>query len=87
MLVHPYPGPRSGLIIVLCFAFLVSGCASTQHNPVRAFWLPPSQEAWSQAAVNGISLQKPDGSKRFVSGPVMRNVVAAKERLEQAIHA
>lgn len=78
-----------GLAIVACVALLVCACASTPQNPVKAFWLPPSQEAWSKASANGISLRKPDGSARFVSGPVMRNVIAAKEKLEQAssVHA
>ncbi|MBI3370229.1 MAG: M48 family metalloprotease [Betaproteobacteria bacterium] len=77
-------GRLLGLPATACVAFLVCACASAPQNPVRAFWLPASQDAWAKAPAGGASLRKPDGTTRFVPGPVLRNVVTAKEKLEQA---
>lgn len=77
-----YSGIR---LFILAVAVLgVGGCATTQQNPVKAFWLPPSQDHWSRVAHTGVNLNHRDGSKRFVSAPVIRNVVTVKERIEQA---
>ncbi len=67
----------------LLFVFLLSGCATTQQNDVKAFWLPPSQDAWSQVPPSGLTLRRRDGAARFVSGPVVHNVVDVKENLER----
>ena len=67
----------------LLFVFLLSGCATTQQNDVKAFWLPPSQDAWSQVSPSGLTLRRRDGAARFVSEAVVHNVVDVKENLER----
>jgi predicted Zn-dependent protease len=60
-----------------------SSCATTQQSPVKALWLHPLQDHWTRVANTGVNLIHRDGSKRFVSAPIIRNVVTAKERIEQ----
>ncbi|HWH49194.1 MAG TPA: M48 family metalloprotease [Burkholderiales bacterium] len=76
------------LLPVLFFAILPA-CASQPQDPVKAFWLPASQEAWSNVPPGGYSLVRRDGSRRTVSESVLRNVVVAKRDLEQisGVHA
>ena len=65
-------------------AAAVSGCATAPQNPVKAFWLPPSQDAWSRAPASGLTLKHRDGSTRTVSYAVVQNIVTVKGRVEQA---
>jgi len=74
---------RGRLLFPLLFLFLASGCATTQKNEVKALWLPPSQDAWAQVPPSGLTLRRRDGSARFVSGPVVHNVVDVKADLER----
>ncbi len=70
----------AGLLFLIA---VVSGCATTSQNPVKAFWLPPSQDAWARVPAAGMNLKHQDGSSRNVSYTVVRNLVTVKERLEQ----
>jgi predicted Zn-dependent protease len=83
------PRIRGRLIFHLVFIFLVCGCATTQKSEVKALWLPPSQDAWSQVSPAGLTLRRRDGAARFVSEPVIHNVVTVKDDLEQVsgVHA
>jgi Zn-dependent protease with chaperone function len=74
---------RGRLLFPLLFVFLASGCATTQKNEVKALWLPPSQEAWAKVPPSGLTLRRRDGSGRFVSGPIVHNVVDVKADLER----
>lgn len=79
----PSSGARGRLLLVLLFAIL-AGCASRQQSQIKAFWLPPSQEAWSKVPPGGFTLVHRDGSKRIVAESVARNIFAVKHKLEQA---
>jgi predicted Zn-dependent protease len=78
----PSSGASARLVLVVLIA-IVTGCASKQQSPVKAFWLPASQDAWSKVPPGGYTLVRRDGSKRIVSEPVLRNVVVVKHDLEQ----
>jgi predicted Zn-dependent protease len=56
---------------------------------VKGFWLPASQDAWSQVPPGGLTLRRRDGAARFVSEPVVHNIVAVKAALEKTsgVHA
>lgn len=77
-----FHGVRYLLVLLIILAGF--GCATTEQNPVKAFWLPPSQDHWTRVVSTGVSLNHRDGSKRFVSAAVIRNVVTVKERLEKS---
>ena len=79
----PSSDARGRLLLVLVFAIL-TGCASKQQNPIKAFWLPASQDAWSKVPPGGYTLVRRDGSRRIVSESVLSNVVVVKRNLELA---
>lgn len=79
----PSSDARGRLFLVLVFAIL-TGCASKQQSPIKAFWLPASQDAWSKVPPGGYTLVRRDGSRRIVSESVLSNVVVVKHNLEQA---
>lgn len=71
-------------LILLSGILLASGCATTQHSPVKALWLPSAQANWSSVVATGITLRHPDGTTRYVPATVMENLVKVKDRLDRS---
>ncbi|MFN0038844.1 MAG: M48 family metalloprotease [Burkholderiales bacterium] len=60
---------------------MLSGCASPPKNQIKAFWLPPSQDAWNRVTPAGLTLRYRDGSTRVVSQRAIANMATAREKL------
>lgn len=79
----------SRTLLLVLLTTLVTGCATTQQNPVETLWLPPDEGSWSHAPATGIELSHEDGSTTHVTQAAIRNAVTVKERIERVsgVHA
>jgi predicted Zn-dependent protease len=67
----------------LLVLFLLAGCASGPKNEITQFWKPPEQYEWERHRLTGVNLNRRDGSKVFLSGKVIDNILRVKTKIEQ----
>lgn len=79
----------SRAVLSILLAILLSGCATTQQNPINSLWLPPHEGAWPHVSTTGIDLTHGDGSISHISQTAIQNAVIVKERIERVsgVHA
>ncbi len=80
---------RFRALLPILLVALLTGCATTQQDPIKGFWLPPDEAAWSHAPARGIDLKHEDGSISHVTQGAIQNAISVKGDIERAsgVHA